>query len=120
MMRYPWTDALIPEGFDQHTVIFLIRPADAPTFDESELERLQAEHLTYLRELTRSGALIANGPLTAQTDERLRGLSIYSVPLAEALDLARRDPMVLAGRLEIHGATWLTAPGAAAFGASDP
>lgn len=119
-MRYPWTDALIPEGFDEHTVIFLLRPADAPVFEETELERLQAEHLAYLRELARSGALIANGPLTAQTDERLRGVSVYSVPLAEALELARRDPMVRAGRLEIHGGTWLTAQGTATFEASDP
>ncbi len=119
-MRYPWADALVPESFDEHTVIFLVRPADASAFDEVELERLQAEHLAYLRELARSGALIANGPLTAQTDARLRGLSVYSVPLAEALELARRDPMVVAGRLEIHAGTWLTAAGTAAFGATDP
>jgi hypothetical protein len=119
-MRYPWADALIPEAFEEHTVIFLLRPADAPAFEEAELERLQAEHLAYLRELARSGALIANGPLTAQTDERLRGLSVYSVPLPEALELARRDPMVRAGRLEIHGGAWLTADGTAIFGASDP
>lgn len=119
-MRYPWTDALIPEGFDEHTVIFLLRPTDSPKFEEAELERLQAEHLAYLRELARSGALIANGPLTVQTDERLRGLSVYSVPLAEALELARRDPMVMAGRLEIHGATWLTTANTATFGISDP
>lgn len=119
-MRYPWADALIPEAFDDHTVIFLVRPADAPAFEDEELERLQAEHLTYLRELMRSGALIANGPLTSQTDERLRGLSVYSVPLPEALELARRDPMVRAGRLEIHGGTWLTARGTAAFGATEP
>ena len=118
-MRYPWADALIPEEFDEHTLIFLLRPADAPAFDEAELERLQTEHLTYLRQLARSGELVANGPLTAQTDERLRGLSVYSVPLPQALELARRDPMVRAGRLEIHGGSWLTARGTASFSVRD-
>jgi len=57
---------------------------------EDELDRLQVEHLTYLRELMRRGTLIANGPLIEQTDERLRGISIYGVPLGEALELAKR------------------------------
>jgi hypothetical protein len=60
--------------------------------------------------------LIANGPLAEQTDERLRGISIYGVPLAEALELANADPMVRAGRLPIEGARWWTAAGKARFG----
>jgi len=38
-------------------------------------------------------------------------------PLDEALQLARADPMVRAGRLTIDGARWLTASGTARFGA---
>ncbi len=110
-MSYPDGDALVPEKFDEHTVIFLVRPDEAPTFGEEELDRLQVEHLTYLRELMRRGTLIANGPLIEQTDERLRGISIYSAALAEALELANADPMVRAGRLRIDGARWLTASG---------
>ena len=113
---YPHGDALIPEAFDQHTVILLVRPPDAPAFDEAELDRLQAEHLAYLRELARRGVLIANGPLTEQTDERLRGLSVYALPLDEALALARADPMVRAGRLAIDGGRWLNARGTVRFG----
>ena len=113
---YPFGDALIPDAFDAHTVVFLIRPADAPAFDEERLERLQREHLTYLRDLMRRGLLVANGPLEEQTDARLRGLSIYAVPLDAALELARADPMVRAGRLAIDGARWLTAGGTASFG----
>lgn len=110
-MGYPDGDALVPESFDEHTIIFLVRPADAPVLSEEELDRLQDEHLGYLRDLMRRGVLIANGPLVEQTDERLRGVSIYSLPLADALELARADPMVRAGRLEIHGARWWTAAG---------
>ena len=115
-MSYPDGDALVPESFDEHTIIFLIRPDNAATFTEEELDRLQVEHLTYLRELARRGVLVSNGPLVEQTDERLRGISIYRLPLAEALELANADPMVRAGRLTIDGARWWTASGDAAFG----
>lgn len=115
-MSYPDGDALVPEKFDEHTIVFLVRPHDAPSFSEDELDRLQTEHLTYLRDLVRRGALVVNGPLIEQTDERLRGISIYGVPLDEALGLANADPMVRAGRLKIDGARWLTASGDATFG----
>jgi uncharacterized protein len=113
---YPHGEGLIPDRFDQHTIVLLVRPSDAPQLTEQELERLQAEHLTYLRDLMRRGVLIANGPLVDQTDERVRGISIYALPLAEALSLAKADPMVRAGRLAIDGATWMTAAGDVTFG----
>lgn len=116
MAEYPWGDALVPERFDEHTIIFLVRPANAPSFSEEELDRLQAEHLAHLRGLKRDGVLVTNGPLVDQTDERLRGVGIYRLPLAEALDRARADPMVRAGRLEVHGARWWIAAGTARFG----
>jgi uncharacterized protein YciI len=115
-MSYPESDALIPDVFDEHTIVFLNRPENPPPFSEEELDRLQIEHLTYLRGLQRRGVLIANGPLAEQTDERMRGISIYVVPLAAALELANADPMVCAGRLKIEGARWMTATGAARFG----
>lgn len=113
---YPHGEALVPDTFDEHTVIFLVRPPDAPTFDEAELDRLQAEHLAYLRGLARRGVLVANGPLVEQSDEAYRGISIYALPLDEALLLARADPMVHAGRLAIEGGRWMTAAGTARFG----
>ena len=118
MADYPWGDALIPDRFDEHTVILLVRAPDAPELSEEALDALQMEHLTYLRELKRRGALIANGPLADQTDVRLRGISVYAVGLDEALALARADPMVLAGRLVIEGARWMTAAGTARFGSA--
>lgn len=112
---YPFGEALIPDAMDEHTVILLVRPADAPAFSDAELDRLQVEHLTYLRELHRRGALVANGPLTDQTDERYRGISFYALPLEQALALARADPMVRAGRLAIDGARWMTRSGSVIF-----
>ena len=112
----PNDDPLIPARFDEHTVIFLVRSPDAPEMSEDALDALQVEHLTYLRGLKRRGVLIANGPLAEQTDVRMRGMSVYRLPLDEALGLARQDPMVLAGRLVIEGARWMTAEGVARFG----
>jgi uncharacterized protein YciI len=108
---YPDGDALVPERFDERTVIFLVRPPDAPQFSEEELDRLQVEHLTHLRSLKRRGILLANGPLDEQTDISYRGIGIYGVPLEEALALANEDPMVKAGRLAVKGARWFTAAG---------
>jgi uncharacterized protein len=113
---YPWGDGLVPDRFDEHTVLWLIRAPDAPELSEEALNALQVEHLTYLRELKRRGVLIANGPLTEQTDVRMRGMSVYRLPLDEALALARADPMVIAGRLVIEGGRWMTAEGTARFG----
>jgi uncharacterized protein YciI len=108
---YPHGDSLVPERFDERTVIFLVRPPDAPEFTEEELDRLQVEHLTHLRSLKRRGFLLANGPLDEQTDVSYRGIGIYGVPLEEALALANEDPMVRAGRLAVKGARWFTAAG---------
>lgn len=115
-LDYPFGDSLIPEIREEHTLVLLVRPPDAPEFTEEELDRLQVEHLTHLRDLKRRGLLIANGPLDDQTNPRVRGVSIYGVPLAEALELANADPMVRAGRLAIEGARWITAAGDARFG----
>jgi len=109
-------EPLIPDRFDEHTVIFLVRSPDAPEMSEEALDALQVEHLSYLRSLKHRGVLIANGPLADQTDVRMRGMSVYGLQLDEALALARQDPMVLAGRLLINGARWMTAEGAARFG----
>jgi uncharacterized protein len=108
---------LVPKRFDRHTIIFLIRPEEAPEYSDEELDRLQVEHLRYLRGLKDEGVLIANGPLDDQTDVRMRGISIYALPLEEALELANDDPMVHAGRFEIRGAQWLTAEGTISFDA---
>jgi uncharacterized protein YciI len=115
-MTYPDGDALIPETFDTHTIIFLMRGPRAASFTDEELDRLQVEHLTYLRDLQRRGIIVANGPLDDQTDDRMRGISVYAIPLEEALALAKDDPMVRAGRLAILGARWMTAVGNARFG----
>jgi hypothetical protein len=108
-------DGLVPPSFDRHTVVLLLRPTDSPSFSEAELDRLQVEHLGYLRELGARGLLVANGPFDGQRDERLRGMSVYAAPPDEARRLAEADPMVRAGRLAVEVLVWMTAEGAARF-----
>ena len=116
---YPEGDALIPERMDEHTVVFILRAPDPPPIGDAELDALFVQHLAYLRDLQRRGLILANGPLDEQTDPRFRGITIYRVPLVEALPLATSDPMVRAGRFVIEAAHWRTPEGAARFGRHD-
>ena len=109
-------DGLIPKEMDRHTVILLRWADNQPELTEDESDRLFVAHLAYLHDRMVEGKLIANGPLRDQTDERLRGLSVYALPLEEALAVARQDPMVVAGWFAIEGANWTLARGDASFG----
>jgi uncharacterized protein YciI len=107
---------VIPAEFDVLTVVFLMRgPEPRPELSGEDLDRLQAEHLAYLHGLGQRGLIVANGPLTDQSDESMRGISVYSVGADEALALARADPMVRAGRLQAQAARWWTAAGKVSF-----
>lgn len=111
-------DPNIPDAFDVYTMVLLRRPPDAPQLSEDELDELQARHLAYRAELRRRGVLVANGPLGEQTDESMRGLSIYACDLAEAARLSKGDPSVQAGRLAYDVFEWWVAAGTLAFPAA--
>ena len=68
----------IPEAFDAYTVVLLRRPEHAPAMSDEELEELQRRHLAYRAQLRRDGHVVVNGPLFEQSDESLRGLSIFA------------------------------------------
>ena len=82
---------------------------------DEELDALQARQLAYRAGLKRQGLLVANGPLGEQTDECMRGLSIYACDLAEAARLSDGDPSVQAGRLAYDLFEWWVAAGTLAF-----
>ena len=114
-------DPNIPDAFDVYTLVLLRRPPDAPQMSDEELDALQARHLAYRAELKRLGLIVANGPLGEQSDESLRGLSIFACDLAEAARLSDGDPSVQAGRLAYDVMEWWVAAGTLAFpGASAP
>jgi uncharacterized protein YciI len=108
-------DPNVPDAFDVYTVVLLRRPADGPAMPDAELDALQARHLAYRAKLERDGALIANGPLGEQSDDSMRGLSIFACDLAEAARLSDGDPSVVAGRLTYDLFEWWVAAGTLAF-----
>ena len=105
----------IPDAFDVYTLVLLRRPAHAPEMSDAALDELQARHLAYRAELRRQGVLVANGPLGEQSDECLRGLSIFACDLAEASRLSDGDPSVQAGRLAYDLFEWWVAAGTLTF-----
>ena len=96
----------IPEAFDAYTVVLLRRPEHAPAMSDEELEELQRRHLAYRAQLRRDGHVVVNGPLFEQSDESLRGLSIFATDLEEARRLSEADPSVQAGRLAFEVMQW--------------
>jgi uncharacterized protein YciI len=108
-------DQNIPAAFDVYTAVVLRRPPDAPEMSEEELEALQARHLAYRGELRREGVLVVNGPLLEQSDDSMRGLSIFACTLDEARALNDADPSVHAGRLTYDVMEWWVAEGSLAF-----
>ena len=80
------------------TVVYLRRGADPPDLTEEESTALHHAHLAHLADLGRRGIIAANGPLLDQSDETMRGMSVYTVDAAEARRLAEQDLAVRAGR----------------------
>ena len=94
-------------------LVLLRRPVNAPAYDAETLERIQREHLAYLETLRVAGHIVTNGPVLDQTDESLRGVTVFATgSLDETRRLAERDPAVLSGRLTVEVMTWLCRPGA--------
>ncbi len=112
-------DPNVPDAFDVYTLVVLRRPSDAPAMSDEDLDGLQARHLAYRAELARRGVLVVNGPLLRQSDETLRGLSIFACDLAEAARLSDADPSVRAGRLTYELMEWWVAADRLAFPLAD-
>jgi hypothetical protein len=62
--------------FDQHAIVLLVRPPDAPELSGQEFEALQDAHLANQADQRTQGYLVAAGPLEGQDDERLRGRAV--------------------------------------------
>jgi uncharacterized protein YciI len=101
--------------FDHVTLVFLVRPPDAPDLPDDEADALQDAHLAHQAGLAEQGQLLVAGPLTGQDDDRMRGICVLAVGPERARELYSGDPAVRAGRLAIEVATWLVPSGGAAF-----
>jgi uncharacterized protein YciI len=101
---------------DAHTLVLLMRPAEPPQLDEEAVDALQGQHLAFLTARRDEGVMAAAGPFRDRPDERWRGMFLYLVDRARALELASEDPMVRAGWLELLALTWLSRPGELSYG----
>ena len=77
---------------------------------KTEADSLQVLHLAHLGRMYEEGYADISGPFG--DDGEIRGITIYNTPTLEMADsLARLDPMVRAGRLEIEIHPWWAAKG---------
>lgn len=91
---------------------FLVFLKSGPVRDQNKevTDSLQLKHLAHLDRMYRLGYADISGPFG--DDGEIRGLTIYNTPTLEMADsLARLDPMVQAGRLEIEVHPWWAAKG---------
>ena len=98
--------------FDQLTLALLLSHPDRPRLDDRNAAELQDAHLNHIATLAEAGKLVAAGPIA---DERLRGLSILTVPVDEARQLNEADPAFRAGLFELQVVTWRVPAGALTF-----
>jgi uncharacterized protein YciI len=92
---------------DAYEIVFLVRPQDAPDYDEPTLDRIQQEHLAFHANLRARGEVVTNGPLIDPPDASLRGITIYRTGSVDrARQLAEQDPAVRAGRLSVQAMVW--------------
>jgi uncharacterized protein len=81
------------------------------TQDPETARRLQSEHLAYMDDQHKQGALVMAGPIVDKGSTR-RGVVVYrAASLIEARTRAEGDPMVRAGRLAIEMHPWYVAKG---------
>ncbi|EAR16742.1 YciI family protein [Robiginitalea biformata] len=93
----------------QYFMAFLKRGGSRSQSQE-EADSLQQLHLAHLGRMYELGYADISGPFGDDGD--IRGVTIYNVPTLEMADsLARLDPAVRAGRLEIEIHPWWAAKG---------
>ncbi|HSI68798.1 MAG TPA: YciI family protein [Gillisia sp.] len=93
----------------QYYIVFL-KAGKNRSQDSTEVTRLQQEHMAHLSRMYKEGFSSLTGPMG--DDGELRGIVIYNTAtLREADSLAKLDPMVQAGRLEVEVKPWWTAKG---------
>ena len=95
---------------NRQTVVLLVLRLDAPAQTDEEADHLQERHVAFRASL-RDRGLVVGGPLTDQDDERLRGISIWSVDPETARRISEEDPAVQAGRLAVQVMTWMVPAG---------
>ncbi|WP_029038087.1 YciI family protein [Salinimicrobium xinjiangense] len=93
----------------QYYIVFL-KAGENRSQDSATAARLQQQHMAHLNRMATDGYLSLAGPFADDGD--IRGIAVYHTPTQEMADsLARLDPMVQAGRLEVEIHPWWAAKG---------
>ncbi len=90
--------------------LLLLKPGAERGQDSATVATIQAGHLNHLKSLYESGKICLVGPVDGS--EELRGICVFLTETREeAMDLASKDPAVIAGRLKPEILSWYTMPG---------
>lgn len=93
----------------QYYMVFL-KQGKNRSQDSLEAAKLQEQHLAHLNRMAEEGYASLAGPFGS--DGEIRGIVVYNTPTQKEADsLARLDPAVQAGRLEVEVHPWWTAKG---------
>lgn len=91
--------------FQRLSVVRLCTPANPPP-DSHDDAVLQQQHLAYLSGLREQGLIALNGPVRGGDSTGFRGMTIYTVGVDEARELASDDPAVRAGWFDVVADEW--------------
>ncbi len=105
---------LYEEGGEKHLMqqyyIVFLKKGQKRSQDSTEAAELQKQHLAHLSRMAKEGYLSLAGPFG--DDGEIRGIAVYNTPSLQMADsLAKIDPMVVAGRLEVEIHPWWAAKG---------
>ncbi|WP_324719662.1 YciI family protein [Salinimicrobium sp. HB62] len=93
----------------QYYIVFLKRGENRDQ-DSTVAAQLQQQHMAHLSRMASEGYMSLAGPFG--DDGVIRGIAVYNTPTLEMADsLARLDPAVQAGRLEVEIHPWWAAKG---------
>lgn len=93
----------------QYYIVFL-KSGPARNQDSLTAAKLQEAHMAHMTRMFEEGYTSLTGPMG--DDGNLRGIVIYNTATQQEADsLARLDPMVRAGRLEVEVRPWWVAKG---------
>lgn len=117
---YPWFFGKYDGLFDQrsagfldiepHKIVFLMRPANAPTVTKEEGEKLQSGHMANIQAMADTGWLAAAGPMAVDTP--FRGIFLFRTNDEKLVrKLMAPDPAIKRGRLAPRVMTWYVAKG---------
>ncbi len=102
------TNKVQEEKFEPITLYFvMLTKGSNRTQDSVTAERIQEQHMANIRKLATAGKLLVAGPFL--DDKNWRGIFILKADsFAEAEQLIKTDPAVIAGRLGFELHPWMT------------